>query len=228
MVKVTFDISAMTSQARLRLVREQVGKALYRQSFDRILKGGDDEVTFVPLRFHRPDGSSDHVLNHTGQHLLAHMDYDYDANSVSVFTQAPGARVMQLGTVGKSAPGVGQGILPTIKPVYAKALFIPISVKAASMTSRDRNGGADVVKLRQEIKDLRGKKGKQAANMLARRVDKLEKVKEAQKGSGLVKGVDFIFAQKVDLPPRPFLRMGKSDVKELGEVFAGHRPRTGA
>jgi phage gpG-like protein len=224
MIEVEWDISGFASPKRLQLVREAVGKALYRQSVDRILTGGDDEITFVPLRFSRPDGSTGKVLHPTGKHLLDHMDYNYDATSAWVETQGPGARVHQLGTIGKSAPGIGQGELPTIKPVFAKALFIPLSVKAASMTSRDRNMGVDARAARETIKKLAGKTDKKSRDRRDREQAKLDQLKSDRAGSGLEYGRDFLLLQKVDLPPRPYFRLSKKNGEELARVVQGLRP----
>lgn len=275
MPRVVVDLTPFHSPERFRLVREAIGKALYRQSMDRMLKGGDDEITFVPLRFPRPDGSVDHIMNPTGKHLAAHMDYDTDPKSAWVRTEAPGAKTLLLGTVGKSAPGVGQGTEPTIRPIFAKALFIPLSVKAAEMTSRDRNAGIDVAGLRKEIKELRGRlshktgdmkvikqiqdeikgiqrnkpmravhrlavmqkrkqiaaikatTGKSVQTALNNRMDKLEKLKEHRTSLGLERGKDFIFASKVDLPPRPYFRVSQSNAAEFAGIVAGAPPKAG-
>lgn len=224
MAKVVVSTRAFQSKDVSLLMRKKLGKLLYRQTVDRFIQGGDDEIRFVPLARKRPDGTMTNVLHPTGKHLLSHLGYDFDARTVSVKTEGPGAAHLQKGTVGKFAPGVGQGTMPTIKPVYAKALFIPISPKAAAMTSRDRLGGADVVAIREKIKSLRAKTGKQAARSLAAAQDKLEAAKQAAKGNGLIRGKDFVFASKVDLPPRPFLRISRKNRAEIARVLSGKPP----
>jgi hypothetical protein len=53
----------------------------------------------------------------------------------------------------------------------------------------------------------------------------LRKSKRKRKGvmvmEDLKKGEDFIFVSKVDLPPRPFLRVSRRNAEEIGELLAG-------
>jgi phage gpG-like protein len=88
-------------------------------------------------------------------------------NEIAIGSSLPYAKVHQLGTVGKG------GILPSIFPRKAKALWIPLNDRAARLGTYSQ---------------------------------------------GLVHGRDFVFAKKVDIPPRPMLPDSKAE-KQDQEAF---------
>ena len=99
------------------------------------------------------------------------------AKRVSVLSTAPYAFVHQLGTIGKG------GTLPTVRPVRAKALFIPLNDRAASST---------LVR---------------TAVVIDNQARGFRKLRVATRGgpAPLKYGRDFVLAKKVDIPPRPML-----------------------
>jgi phage gpG-like protein len=184
------------SKEALHRLKERIGRELKRQTLDRIRHGGDDEIKFAPLDFARPMGGKGSPLFATGRHLYRSIAYGLDSESVWVGSNFIGARVHQYGTVGKSSPGVGQGRLPSIVPVRAKALFIPLSRMGAGRTAlRETPGGNKRFALRR-------RKGEDT-------------------DVGLKQGKDFLLLQKVDIRPRPFLRMSRQNVQDLVAIMGG-------
>lgn len=104
---------------------------------------------------------------------------------VSVLSSLPYAKVHQLGTWGKG------GQLPTIRPVRAKMLFIPLNDRAASSVAIQR---AVVIGGRGTFRRMR----------------------VATRGgpSPLKFGRDFVFAKKVDIPARPMLPDGDHERRD--------------
>ena len=231
MIRVTVDLSPFGSPGFMRVLKELIADLLKHQTISRLLKGGDDELTFAPLKFPRVDGSQNRPLVGPGEGLRKHLATGWDSTGVYVKTEGPGAAVHQEGTVGASAPGIGAGKRPTIKPVYAKALFIPLTMKAAKMTRDERNaggpGGPGIVEARERLKELKGRERKDARNKAA--IEKahaaLREAIAARNAMGLIRGKDFVFASKVDIPPRPFLRISKGNAKDIAQVFAGGTPK---
>lgn len=106
-----------------------------------------------------------------------------DERSATVAATHSFAAVHHKGTVGKG------GSEPTIKPVRAKALFIPLTDRARAAYDASRGGGDRPLRV---VRSLDG--------------TRLEPVNHSSTAfEGLIRGVDFIFASKVDLPPRPQL-----------------------
>jgi phage gpG-like protein len=118
-----------------------------------------------------------------------------DADGAWVGSTFEGSKIHQFGTVGADAPDVGQGTLPTIKPVRAKALFIPLTPRAQKS-----------VRVASGPKITRRGSGRNKAGPVM---------------FDLVPGVDFIFLKKVDIPPRPFLRVSRKNAEEIAELFEG-------
>ena len=229
MTRLVIDLTPLKSPGFIRALKERLGMLLRAQSHTRLMKGGDDELTFAPLKFPRPDGSQNNPLMHTGKHLDDHLEYGHDATGVWVKTEGPGAAVQQEGTVGASAAGVGAGKRPTIKPVYAKALFIPLTMKAEDLTSRQRSGASDTVMgvqaERERLKELQGRarKDKRNADAIAKQEARVAEAVANRKALGLIWGVDYVWASKVDIPPRPFLRISAGNAKEIAQVVEGKR-----
>lgn len=260
------DITKAFSPEAFDAAKFRMTKALMRQTKDRIVNGGDDELRFAPLDFLRPDGSQDHPLHHTGGYLLKSLGAGYDSTMIWVGSKADGALVHQEGTVGKG------GTLPSIVPREhgapatttggfaltgkqragnrqrkRRALFIPLSTKAANMTDRQRNAPRAAVlqwKKRQEraaarLSALQDRRKKAKGRSLASIMDRVRVLKEelrgigdrlrqerqhAIKAGGLEYGKDFILVKKVDIRPRPYLRLTRENLSELSDAFMGkHR-----
>lgn len=173
-IKLSFE-GALGREAIQRKKR-LIGEAMLKQTQERLRHGGDDEITFHPLDYSRPDGSSNSPLFWSGKSLYDSLESGYDASSVWVSCTHPSALVHQLGTVGKG------GKLPTIKPKRAKALYIPKSMEGMNAIGADGRITGDL--------------------------DDLEA------------GIDYIFVKKVDIWPRPFLRLSRKNREELAEIFA--------
>ncbi len=195
-MRIAFDFRSALGPKALAKVRKQWAALLEKRVLDRIESGGDEEIRFAPLSFGRIDKSRDRPLYHTGSHLHTSITSGVSGNAAWVGSTMRGARALKHGTRGKTAEGVGRGTLPTIVPKNAKALFIPLTARAAAST---RVQGPKVKRV--FIKKGRGKKPSTPID--------------------LQKGVDFILVQKVDLPPRPFLRLSKADRLALADVLRG-------
>lgn len=195
-MRVEFDFKSALGKQALQAVRRKWAALLEKRVLDRIEEGGDDEVRFAPLGFDRVDKSRARPLYHTGSHLHTSITSGTTADSAWVGSSMRGSRALQFGTVGKKADGVGQGKLPTIVPRNAKALFIPLTPRAAASV---RVAGPPVRRVFR-------KKGRGKAPPTV--VD-------------LQRGVDFLLVSKVDLPPRPFLRLSASDKQALADILRG-------
>jgi phage gpG-like protein len=192
---IELDLSPALGVEALRKFSKRVSKLLMEQTLDRIESGGDDEITFEPLKFDRPNGSRDRPLWGNGSHLHSSITSGVDEDGPWVGSTFEGANVHQFGTVGGSSRDSGSGTLPTIKPKRAKALFIPLTSRAQKSVRTTDMGRV-----------LRKSKRKRKGVMVM---------------EDLKKGEDFIFVSKVDLPPRPFLRVSRRNAEEIGELLAG-------
>ncbi len=187
---VQIDLKGVFKRQATQRRKRRIGQIMLEQVIDRVESGGDEEEKFAPLDFTRPNGSKDNPLNDTGTHLLRSLAYGFDEKGVWVGSNFIGAAIQNLGTVGKG------GTLPTIRPVIADALFLPLTPRAAksvlqfgwSMSERRRVG-------------LQKKKGKRVATTLE-------------------KGVDFKFISKADIRPRRFLKLTEANKAEIRDVFA--------
>lgn len=194
-VKVTIDFArALGPEARKR-IRKRWAAILQKSVLDRIENGGDEEVRFAPLAFQRIDKSRDRPLYRNGSHLHTSITSGVDGDAAWVGSTMRGAKALQMGTIGKRAPGVGRGLLPTIVPRNAKALFIPLTARAQNS-------------VRVPGPRRMGLPGKSRSKKKLPLID-------------LQAGVDFILVSKVDLPPRPFLRLSKADKEDLAGVLKG-------
>ena len=139
MLKFHPNLKQTFSPASIQRKKSAMADVLLRQVEDRIRRGGDDEYTFPPLDFARPDGSSNNPLFHTGQHLWASLKTFVSAGAFGVYSTFKGAKVLLRGTVGKG------GTLPTIRPVNANALYLPLTVagQAAAPEGRVLPGALD-------------------------------------------------------------------------------------
>ncbi len=196
-MRFEFDYKKALGHDALKRVRAKWAQLLEEQVLDRIETGGDDEIRFAPLGFSRADKSRDRPLWHNGSHLHTSITSGVSGNSAWVGSTMRGSKALQRGTRGKRAEGVGQGTLPTIVPVKAGALFIPISVRAQNSI---RVQGPPV----RRMGVAKGKKGRKPMPLV-----------------DLREGEDFILVKKVDLPPRPFLRLSKRNREELADVLRG-------
>jgi len=194
-VTIHVDVQSALNRDTIRRIKAQMAFLLQEQTNDRIETSGDDEISFETLPRDRPNGSRDRPLYDTGSHLLDSITHGVDADGAWVGSTFQGAKIHQFGTVGARAADVGQGTLPTIRPVRAKALFIPLTTRAQ--------------------KSVRVGSGPKITRMGSR------KAKGTNVMFDLVPGVDFIFLKKADIPPRPFLRVSRKNAEEIAELFEG-------
>jgi hypothetical protein len=230
-VRVYINIRDLFSGDRMAGVKHRMGEVLVRQTQDRLRNGGDDEVKFSPLDFPRPDGTTDHPLFHGGGYLLDHISAAFNRHSVFCGSEQEGSRVLLLGTEGKFGVGpdgsMVRGKLPTIKPVHAKALFIPLTARAAGMTSRERNTGRVAYQhAKAKLESLKAQQSarpnKAKARMIANwAAKKKEAWTQMKKSNTLEQGKDFLLLKKVDIRPRPFLRMSKTGMLEVAQAGFG-------
>lgn len=144
------------------LLHAQVGERFTTQ-------GASGGVAWPPRWLGRP----------ASNHLLGTFEATATDDAAQVASGAPGARVQQLGTVGKG------GVLPDIRPVRAKALFVPISDRARQQGPTPMIPSARSMRLKQQSAGLvRGKI-----------VD----------GKVQPPNADYVFLSRVKIPPRPML-----------------------
>lgn len=137
--------------------------------------------------------------------------YGADKYRITVYSSAPYAITHEFGTVGKG------GSLPTIRPVKAKALFIPISDRAkASMRLTGKEAvfargvyGKDPMPRPIHVATT-GSKPSQYSGLgsplkRGRIVKGAMEVWDEEEGEYKPGKPDFIFLKKVDIPPRPML-----------------------
>jgi phage gpG-like protein len=141
-------------------------------------------------------------------------------NLAVVASHAHYSRVHQLGTVGKG------GILPTIKPKKAKALFIPITDRAIHsmrLTAGDASW-ANIIgskpfgrtKARRfAVKEhLAGVAPEFHELKKGRLKDGTLEVWDERAGEWKAGKPDFIFLRKVDIPPRPMLPTSAGEIED--------------
>lgn len=169
----------------------------------------------------------------TGELLGSFQGYGTDAGQAVCFSDAPHSRVHQLGTAGKG------GTLPTIVPKRAKALFIPITDRAAhserlsgsqaaafrSGHGRGGHGSEDGSPVRAGVKHVGYKPGKSLGRIQfvplvpGRLKDGRLQVRDG--GGEWVDGTpDFIFLRKVDIAPRPMLPSSDGERGKIVQFFA--------
>lgn len=178
-ITLEFRLTVMFDRERFRRKRERMAVILLNQVQERIVNGGDEEGAFAPLDFPRPNGSSANPLYDTGEHILRSLSSGTAEDEIHVGSNFIGMRVQALGTEGKG------GKLPTIRPVTAGGLFIPLSPL-----------GAKSVKVAGRRYGTRRRKG----------------VKEMVP---LSPGRDFIIRDHVDIRARNPFRLTRRNIAEL-------------
>lgn len=155
-----------------------------------------------------------------------------EKTTITLYSDAPYAHVHQLGTQGKG------GVLPTIRPRQAKALFIPITDRAKQS---QRFSGSHAVFIRKTYgmdKDtgpvrlaMTGTKVKRLSGLTSqlrqgRVKDGRLEVRDAD--GDWVRGVpDFIFLKKVDIPPRPMLPTSPNEQREQTDFIMAFKKKYG-
>jgi phage gpG-like protein len=195
-VRFEFDYTKALGPKALQRFRKRVADLLEKRVLDRIENGGDEEIRFAPLGFPRINKSTARPLYDTGAHLHTSITSGVTGNAAWVGSSMRGSAVLQWGTKGKQAEGVGWGRKPTIVPRRAKALFIPLTQRARASV---RVSGPPPMRVYKK----KGRKGRPGTVV------------------DLQKGVDFILVSKVDLPPRPFLRLARSDRAAIADLLKG-------
>lgn len=134
---------------------------------------------------------------------------------VEVFTDSIEAATNHFGTVGKG------GELPTIRPVKAKALFIPISDRAKNSM---KLSGKDAVFFRRQFGLPETRRGIRVGtaksgvfNLIQGRIKDGELMIQNEDGEWVPGQADFIFLKKVDLPPRPQIPDSEREMEKQDE-----------
>jgi hypothetical protein len=139
------------------------------------------------------------VLTGDSATLLNGWGYRIEGNRIILENAAPHAHVQQVGTAKYGGP------IPTIRPIHAKALFIPITRRArlsARVHGWSGGGGAAIMRIA-----TRGKKLKtgEFAPLKKGRLHEGRLQVQDRDGEWVDGTPDFIFLKKVDIPPRPML-----------------------
>jgi len=201
MVTVQIDLSRAFNRNRLRRIKHQIGKVMEDQVLRRLHEGGDEEGRFAPLDFPRATGDTGGPLYSTGEHLINRITFGFDQKAAWVGTNFIGARVQNFGTKGKG------GLLPTIRPKNAKALFLPISPRGAKS---ERPEG-------QRIRMYRGNRKNRSGKYVYQGIIRgIASPQGNPPGGG---GADFINVQHVDIRPRNFMHLTANNIKEILAVF---------
>jgi phage gpG-like protein len=199
-IRVELDLRSALGRDATRKKNKLIAELLKEQTLDRIQTGGDDEIRFTPLKYPRPTGDKDNPLYDTGTHLHDSITHGTDPDGPWVGSTFIGANVHQFGTKGKG------GRLPPIVPKKAKALFIPLTPLAAKSVGAFEAAAGRPGGIRKVRKGVRRRGGRRTF------VD-------------LEKGKDFILVQKVEIPPRPFLRVSPQNLSEIAEIIGGGEPK---
>lgn len=212
-----------------------LGVLLEGQVDDRFRTGGlSGSANWPPRRLDQMGGGSGRALM-TGRSAALRESFKSDVDiqdnkfSVSVYSDVPYAGVHQQGTTKYGGP------IPTIKPKTAKALFIPITDRAAAS---ERVVGIPAAHLRR----LHGRAARYDPLRVATRGRRIT-LKQTERRGGLIEGEDrpfaalkrgrikdgrlevynerrkkfetgipdFIFLSQVDIPPRPMLPDGQAE-----------------
>ena len=182
MATIRFKITQAFGPEAMEARKRRMAQAMLDQVQRRLHNGGDEDGPLAPLDFPRIDGTTANPLLRTGANLANTLTHGTGPKTFFVGSRFIGARVHQYGTIGKG------GLLPSIVPVRAKALFVPMSKYGAKSVLE---GGERVYKTKSgKAKELRQHK-------------------------------DFRFLQKVDIRPRPYLRLTAADRRELVAVGFG-------
>lgn len=205
-----------------------------QQTKERFATGGVSGGMPWPQKFLRSVGYDDGraiLTGATGELLNSFIGYGED-NRAIMASNSPYALIHQLGTVGKG------GVLPTIVPKRAKALFIPITDKAinsmrisgprAALLRTGQNGGVRLSEspLRVHVSSIGYKPGKSLgmemySPLIKGRIKNgaLERLDPAI-GKYLPGIPDFIFLSKSDIPPRPMLPDGATEQENQRRLIA--------
>lgn len=199
-----------------------IGFFLVQQVRERFRTHGQSGGVVWPEKRRKAWGADDGraIMTGTGTHLQDSFHQTAEVQpgkmEITVQTDVPWAKMHEYGTIGASPPGT----LPTIKPVKAKALFIPISNRAMVT---ERHEGAKAAHIRNVYGKAklegpmrvatRGKKleGGEFAELKAGKLENGRLMKRGRKSKKFPKGEwvpgtpDFIFLTKSDIPPRPML-----------------------
>lgn len=185
------EMTALTPGAIPDEAKRAVGVLLVQQVKERFATQGESGGERWPRRNPLFSMGNDRaVLTGLTGELLESFRYEIDGNRIMVYSDSPYAHVHQLGTTGKG------GVLEPIKPVKAKALWIPLTEKArkASLAMRIKRDGSSMAETPFNLK--RGRIYKGMIQVLDKRY------KPPRWKAGLP---DFIFLSKVDVPPRRML-----------------------
>ena len=202
--------------------KARMGTLLLQQVTDRFMTSGrSGGVTWKPTRSGRaPLRGNSGLLNSFV--IRIHRD------GVGVYSTAKFARVHQLGTVGAG------GVLPTIRPKKAKALFIPLTERASSS---QRVSGKEALHISKALGSSAKKVLRVATSgsyvkskIPGDRTLNFSGLREGRVKNGLleVKGSDgqwrvgqpdFIFSKKSDIPPRPMLPVSDSEKSVQTEML---------
>ncbi len=193
MATIRFNFREAFGPQAMQARKDRMVAVLLDQTKRRLMDGADEDGPLPPLDFPRLDGSTNNPLNRTGANILNTLTHAVTANSFWVGSRFIGARVHQYGTVGKG------GLLPSIRPVRAKALFIPMSHRGAK-SDIFNTPDATPEHPRRMVKVKRGG------------LIRFQQLKQ---------GKDFMLLQKVDIRPRRFLKLTGAGRRELIQAGFG-------
>lgn len=199
----------------------EIGDFLIGQVRDRFRTQGRSGNVLWPEKQMKVWGHNDGraILTGTSGDLLAEWQFKLIKNGIQLFNPVRYAHVHQEGTVGKG------GTLPTIVPVTAKALFIPVTDRAKKS---ERLTGSDAMFVRRHggMSKMRGAvrvhppSWPDTGLRKGRLKDGALEVWDEKYGDYVQGTPDFFFLSKVDIPPRPMLPDSEKEKQaQLGFVY---------
>jgi phage gpG-like protein len=205
-VVLQINLMGAFNRKAMRRRKKAAAAELLDQVQNRIEAGGDEEYSFPPLDFARPDGTKDKPLHDTGKHLMDSLTSFVDDKGFGVSSNFIGAAVQQLGTAKKG------GELAPIRPVTAKALFIPLTRRAQQSVLQFGTRMSD--RRRASIVRRKGQRVAQTLQQLGG--------PEVNPGAKKPTKADFIFVQEVNIRARQFLRISAVGMQKLVAILRGH------
>jgi phage gpG-like protein len=182
---------------------EVVGEAVRNQTRKRIAAKGDEVSKWPTPRF----SNAFSTVSRIGE-LLKSLDYQVGHDEVFIGTRYRWVRHFQYGSIGAG------GSLPDIVPVAKKALFIPLTNRAAkSRLVRGLRVGLKTTKGRGEV-DVDLKRGRLRGGVMEVRR------RQGNKWVWLPGQADFILLKRVKTPPHPVFRLTPDNRKEIRDVMA--------
>ncbi len=183
---------------------EVVGEAVRNQTRKRIADKGDEVSRWPEPKFSKAFST----VSRIGE-LLKSLAVEVGHEEVVVGTRYRWVRHFQYGSVGAGGP------LPDIVPVNKKALFIPLTNRAAkSRLVRGLRVGLKTTKAHGEV-DVDLKRGRLRGGVMEVRK------RQGDKWVWLPGQADFLLLKRVKTPPHPIFRLTPANRTEIKDVVAG-------